>query len=57
VVEGDPVDLIETLAERLASVCLEDPRVEEAQVTVHKPSAPIPHPFADVAVSIHRTRP
>jgi 7,8-dihydroneopterin aldolase/epimerase/oxygenase len=56
VVEGDPVDLIETLAERLAGVCLSDPKVEEVEVTVHKPSAPIPHPFADVAVSIHRTR-
>jgi dihydroneopterin aldolase len=57
VVEGDPVDLLETLAERLAGVCLDDPRVDQVQVTVHKPSAPIAHPFADVAVSIHRTRP
>jgi dihydroneopterin aldolase len=57
VVEGDPVELLETLAERLAGVCLDDPKVEQVEVTVHKPSAPIAHPFADVAVSIHRTRP
>jgi 7,8-dihydroneopterin aldolase/epimerase/oxygenase len=56
VVEGDPVDLIETLAERLAGVCLDDPKVEEVEVTVHKPSAPIAHPFVDVAVSITRSR-
>lgn len=56
VVEGEPVDLIETLAERLAGVCLEDGRVEEVAVTVHKPSAPIAVPFSDVAVSIHRAR-
>lgn len=56
VVEGEPVDLIETLAERLAGVCLQDGKVEEAEVTVHKPSAPIPLAFADVAVTVHRTR-
>lgn len=56
VVEGEPLNLIETLAERLAAVCLESPQVEEAQVTVHKPSAPVPHPFGDVAVTIHRSR-
>jgi dihydroneopterin aldolase len=56
VVEGDPVDLIETLAERLAGVCLEDGKVEEVAVTVHKPSAPIAVAFSDVAVSIHRAR-
>lgn len=57
VVEGEPVDLIETLAERLAGVCLADQKVEEVEVTVHKPSAPIAFPFADVAVSIRRARP
>ena len=54
-VEGDPVDLIETLAERLAAACLDDERVEEVEVTVHKPSAPVPHPFDDVSVRIHRS--
>ena len=54
VVAGEPVDLIETLAERLAAVCLADPRVGEAEVTVHKPAAPIPLAFDDVAVRVHR---
>jgi dihydroneopterin aldolase len=56
VVGGEPVNLIETLAERLAEVCLADPRVRAATVTVHKPQAPIPHEFADVAVTITRRR-
>ena len=54
VVAGEPFDLIETLAERLARVCLQDPRVTTAEVTVHKPSAPIPLEFADVAVTVVR---
>jgi dihydroneopterin aldolase len=57
VVGGEPVNLIETLADRLARVCLADPRVGAATVTVHKPQAPIPHEFADVAVTIRRCRP
>jgi len=56
VVGGEPVNLIETLAERLAEVCLADERVRAATVTVHKPQAPIPHEFADVAVTITRRR-
>jgi 7,8-dihydroneopterin aldolase/epimerase/oxygenase len=56
VLTGDPVNLIETLAERLAAVCLADARVAAATVTVHKPQAPIPHEFADVAVTVRRTR-
>lgn len=56
VVSGPPVDLLETLAQRLAEVCLQDARVESCQVTVHKPQAPIAHSFADVAVSITRRR-
>lgn len=54
VVRGEPVDLIETLAERLAAVCLAEARVRRAEVTVHKPQAPIPHTFGDVAVTIVR---
>lgn len=56
VVEGESVSLLETLAERLAAVCLADPRVGTAEVTVHKPQAPVPVPFADVAVSVRRSR-
>jgi dihydroneopterin aldolase len=37
-------------------VCLADGRVAAATVTVHKPQAPIPHEFADVAVTVRRTR-
>jgi len=55
VVRGRPVDLIETLAARLVAVCLADPRVAAADVTVHKPAAPIPEEFTDVAVTVHRT--
>lgn len=51
-----PVRLIETLAQRLAEVCLSEPGVEEAEITVHKPHAPIPHPFRDVSVTIRRKR-
>jgi dihydroneopterin aldolase len=57
VVGGEPVNLIETLAQRLADTCLADPRVEAATVTVHKPQAPISHQFADVAVTLRRARP
>ena len=57
VVAGEPVDLIETLAGRLVAVCLGDRRVAAATVTVHKPQAPIPHDFADVAVTLRRERP
>jgi dihydroneopterin aldolase len=56
IVSGEPVNLIETLAERLAEACLADGRVDAATVTVHKPQAPIPHDFADVAVTVTRTR-
>lgn len=53
---GEPVQLIETLAERLAMACLAEPVVEEAEITVHKPHAPIAHIFSDVAVTVRRGR-
>ena len=56
IVAGEPVNLIETLAARLLDACLVDPRVSTAQVTVHKPSAPIAHTFTDVAVTLRRSR-
>ncbi|WP_203887014.1 dihydroneopterin aldolase [Planotetraspora kaengkrachanensis] len=55
-VEGEPVNLIETLADRLASVCLAYDLVDEVEVSVHKPAAPIPLPFGDVVVTIRRAR-
>ena len=54
IITGEPVNLIETLADRLLAACLADPRVGAATVTVHKPQAPIPHAFADVAVTMTR---
>ncbi len=56
VLAGEPVHLLETLADRLVRVCLADERVRAATVTVHKPQAPIQHAFADVAVTIRRER-
>jgi 7,8-dihydroneopterin aldolase/epimerase/oxygenase len=57
IVGGEPVNLIETLAWRLADACLADQRVAAVVVTVHKPQAPIAHTFADVSVTIRRERP
>ena len=54
VVAGEPVDLVETLAERLAQVCLGFALVQSVRLTVHKPSAPIPLSFSDVSVTIVR---
>jgi 7,8-dihydroneopterin aldolase/epimerase/oxygenase len=54
-VGGEPVNLIETLADRLAGACLADRRVAAATVTVHKPQAPIPHEFSDVSVTLRRS--
>ncbi|MGO1393694.1 dihydropteroate synthase [Agrococcus casei] len=54
VVEGEPVDLIEALAGRIADACAALPLVDAAHVTVHKPNAPVGVPFGDVAVSVSR---
>lgn len=56
VVEGEPVDLIETLAERIAQQCLKHEPVQEVEVVVHKPDAPITVPFDDVTITIRRSR-
>lgn len=55
-VESDPVDLIETVAERIAGVVLAHRAATATTITVHKPSAPITVPFEDVAVTITRVR-
>ena len=55
-VAGPPVNLLETLVERLLDECLADARVASATVTVHKPHAPIPLTFTDVAVTSARAR-
>lgn len=56
VLAGDPVDLIETVAERIAATVLAHPGVLAVDVAVHKPQAPITVPFGDVVVEIHRDR-
>lgn len=54
VVEGEPVNLIETLAGRIGDACIAHPLVDAAHVTVHKPSAPVGVPFRDVTVTLSR---
>ncbi|MDO5081323.1 2-amino-4-hydroxy-6-hydroxymethyldihydropteridine diphosphokinase [Buchananella hordeovulneris] len=54
VLAGSPVNLIETLAARIAAVVLADERVQAVEVTVHKPQAPLNVPFGDVSVTIRR---
>jgi dihydroneopterin aldolase len=53
---NEPVDLLETLAQRLADVCLAYDLVDAVEITVHKPDADLGVPFADVEVSIRRER-
>ena len=55
-VESSPVDLIETVAQRVVDVVLAHPQALVARVTVHKPQAPITVPFADVSVTLTRGR-
>jgi dihydroneopterin aldolase len=57
IVAGPPRDLIETVAAEIADGVMTDPRVRSTEVVLHKPSAPIPLTFADVAVVAHRSRP
>ncbi|MEX2279295.1 MAG: dihydroneopterin aldolase [Acidimicrobiia bacterium] len=57
VVASERWDLIERVATRVSEVVLAaDERIESVAVTVHKPQAPIPHQFEDVAVTVERAR-
>ena len=56
ILSGEPVNLLETLAQRIADVALADARVARVEVTVHKPQAPIGGPFEDAAVVLERRR-
>lgn len=57
IVEGEPVALIESLAEHIAEEIFSNfSLVQKLRVVVHKPSAPIPGKFADVSVAITRER-
>lgn len=55
IISGRPVNLIETLAERIAAEVLSDLRIRSVSVTVHKPQAPIDAQFDDVSVTISRS--
>jgi dihydroneopterin aldolase len=56
VVAGPPRNLIETVAAEIADATMTDERVHAVEVVVHKPSAPIPLAFNDVAVVARRSR-
>jgi dihydroneopterin aldolase len=56
-VTGEPLNLIEALAVRIAEGLLSEFPLQAVDITVHKPQAPIEVPFGDVAVSVHRQRP
>ena len=56
IVAGEPYDLIEKVAGTIADAVLRDERLDAVEVTVHKPSAPIPLTFDDVAVTVRRDR-
>lgn len=57
VITGEPVDLVETLADRVARTVLADPRVHAVTVSVHKPQAPLEISLDDVVVVIRRAQP
>jgi dihydroneopterin aldolase len=52
--KNDPVDLLETLAQRLLDYALNfgGGKVLKAKITVHKPGAPIPYEFEDVSITV-----
>ncbi|TVU84055.1 dihydroneopterin aldolase [Corynebacterium aurimucosum] len=57
IVEGPSRDLIETVAEEVAETAMRRFEILHAiEVTIHKPKAPIPRTFADVAVVARRSR-
>ena len=56
-ITGEPLNLIEALAVRIADGLLAEFSILAVDITVHKPKAPIEVPFGDVAVSVHRERP
>ena len=56
IVGGPPRNLIEAVAADIADDVMRDERIHAAEVTIHKPQAPIPLDFDDVAVVAHRSR-
>lgn len=56
ILQGTPVNLLETLADTIARRILAFPRVQAVSVQVHKPQAPLGVPFSDLTLSIHRNQ-
>ncbi|OBI04784.1 dihydroneopterin aldolase [Mycobacterium scrofulaceum] len=56
IVAGPPRNLIETVGGEIADQVMDDERVHAVEVVVHKPRAPIPQQFSDVAVVVRRSR-
>ena len=56
-IAGEPLNLIEALAVRIADDLLSEYQLGAVEITVHKPKAPIEVPFGDVSVSVYRERP
>lgn len=56
VIAGEPRNLIETVAAEVAEGVMADERVHAVEVVLHKPNAPIPLAFNDVAVVARRSR-
>lgn len=56
IVGGPSRDLIETVAAEIADEVIQHERLHAVEVTLHKPDAPIPLEFADVAVTVRRSR-
>jgi len=56
-ITGEPLDLIEALAERISKRVLEEfSLVNQVEVTVHKPNAPVAVNFTDISATIVRSR-
>jgi dihydroneopterin aldolase len=56
IVAGEPVSLLEHLAGRIATRCLEEPLATAVRVTVRKPHVALPHPVTETAVTLRRRR-
>lgn len=56
IVAGEPSNLIEQVAGRIADAAMDDEKVLAVEVTLHKPQAPIEAEFTDVAVVARRSR-
>ncbi len=56
VIEGEPKNLIEKVADDIANKIIEKFDVKIVRVTLHKPNAPLDVIFDDVSVSVERMK-